>query len=116
MFFKKNVIRYENENANVRFTEAQLAEIRKISLAKIICDNMDISSDMQREAFDLPSNFLNPRVSCHSLPAIDLNAWRESTGQGCVIGDRQVSIGESAFPSPCTSCICTAEGVSLSIK
>lgn len=73
---------------------------------------MDVHSDMQRAAFDLPSNFLNPRVSCNSQPAIDLNAWRESAGSGCVIGDRQVQVGESAFPSPCTSCICTERGVS----
>ncbi|KAH0820753.1 hypothetical protein GEV33_000916 [Tenebrio molitor] len=79
-------------------------------MAKVICDNLDVHADMQRAAFDLPSNFLNPRVSCQSLPHIDLGAWRESAGSGCVIGDRQVEVGESAFPSPCTSCICTQEG------
>lgn len=96
----------------MRFTEAQLAEIRKITLSKVLCDNLDVHSDMQRAAFDLPTNFLNPRVPCQSLPHIDLNAWRESTGQGCIIGERQVAVGESAFPTPCTSCICTNEGVS----
>lgn len=104
---------YENQDPVVRFTEAQLAEIRKITLAKTLCDNTDVYSDMQRSAFDLPSNFLNPRVPCNSMPAIDFNVWRESApGQGCIIGGRHVQIGESAFPSPCTSCICTAEGVS----
>ncbi|KAK4874855.1 hypothetical protein RN001_014215 [Aquatica leii] len=101
---------YENEDPNVRFTEAQLAEIRKISLARVFCENLDVPGDMQRAAFDLPSNFLNPRVPCHSLPHIDLTPWRESTGHGCIIGKRQVAVGESAFPSPCTSCICTTEG------
>ncbi|KAF5284358.1 hypothetical protein FQR65_LT13575 [Abscondita terminalis] len=101
---------YENEDPTVRFTEAQLAEIRKISLARIFCENLDVPGDMQRAAFDLPSNFLNPRVPCHSLPHIDLTPWRESTGHGCIIGERQVAVGESAFPSPCTSCICTSEG------
>ncbi|GLG94269.1 Chorion peroxidase [Gryllus bimaculatus] len=100
---------YENENPVVKFTEAQLAEIRKITLSKILCENMDISSDMQRSAFDQPSNFLNPRVPCHSIPHIDLNAWRE-TPQGCQIGGRSVPVGESSFPSPCTSCICSTEG------
>lgn len=47
------------------------------------------------------------------MQQIDLSAWRENVVQGCQIGGRQVSIGESAFPSPCTSCICTNEGVSL---
>lgn len=96
----------------VRFTEAQLAEIRKITLAKIFCDNMDGHVQMQRAAFDLPSNFLNPRIPCSTIPGIDISAWRETTDQGCVIGDRHVEVAESAFPSPCTSCICTEEGVS----
>jgi hypothetical protein len=52
------VCRYENEDQTVRFTEAQLAEIRKMTLSKILCDNMDIQSDIQRSAFDQPSNFL----------------------------------------------------------
>ncbi|ERL88557.1 hypothetical protein D910_05942 [Dendroctonus ponderosae] len=46
------------------------------------------------------------------MPSIDFNAWKESAqGQGgCIIRGRHVQIGESTFPSPCTSCICTAEG------
>lgn len=55
--------------------------------------------------------FRNPRVPCHTMPQIDLNAWRENVVQGCQIGGRQVAVGQSAFPSPCTSCICTNEGV-----
>ncbi|XP_066250383.1 uncharacterized protein [Euwallacea similis] len=103
---------YENEDLRVRFTESQLAEIRKITLAKVLCDNTDAYSDIQRSAFDLPSNFLNPRVPCNSMPTIDFNAWRESgQGQGgCIIGGRHVQAGESAFPSPCTSCVCSSEG------
>lgn len=50
--------RYENDDPTVKFTEAQLAELRKTTLSKIICENLDIQSDMQRAAFDLPSNFL----------------------------------------------------------
>ena len=52
------VCRYENEDQTVRFTETQLAEIRKMTLSKILCDNMDIQSDIQRSALDQPSNFL----------------------------------------------------------
>ncbi|XP_026844579.1 uncharacterized protein LOC6588808 [Drosophila persimilis] len=100
---------YENQAPEVKFTEAQLAEIRKVTLAKIVCENLEITGDMQRAAFDLPSNFLNPRVPCASMPQIDLNAWRENV-QGCQIGSRNVRVGESAFPSPCTSCVCSSEG------
>lgn len=49
---------YENNDPNLRFTEAQLAEIRKITLAKVVCENLDEPGDIQRAAFDLPSNFL----------------------------------------------------------
>lgn len=49
---------YENQNPEVKFTEAQLAEIRKVTLAKIVCENLEVTGDMQRAAFDLPSNFL----------------------------------------------------------
>ncbi|KAJ8730052.1 hypothetical protein PYW07_017090 [Mythimna separata] len=101
---------YENDNPAARFTEQQLAEIRKTTLSKLMCDNFDHPGDIQRAAFDLPSNFLNPRVSCSSLPQLDLSAWRESSAQGCLIAGRSVAVGESAFPSPCTSCICTVEG------
>lgn len=44
------------------------------------------------------------------MPQIDLSAWRENV-QGCQIGGRHVRVGESAFPSPCTSCVCSTEGV-----
>lgn len=50
--------RYENVDPVVRFTEPQLAELRKTTLSKMMCENYDIQSDMQRAAFDLPSNFL----------------------------------------------------------
>nr|XP_036213594.1 uncharacterized protein LOC118679935 [Bactrocera oleae] len=43
------------------------------------------------------------------MPQIDLSQWRENV-QGCQIGNRHVRVGESAFPSPCTSCVCSSEG------
>lgn len=49
---------FETDDPSIRFTEAQLNEIRKTTLAKIVCENMEITGDMQRAAFDLPSNFL----------------------------------------------------------
>ncbi|XP_043261638.1 uncharacterized protein LOC122402694 [Colletes gigas] len=100
---------YETDDPNIRFTEHQLAEIRKATLSKIMCDSMDEHNEMQRAAFDLPSNFLNPRVPCSSMPQLDLSAWRE-TRHGCQIGGRNVALGESGFPTPCTSCVCTVEG------
>ena len=51
-------LRYENDDPIIRFTEVQLAEIRKFTLSKLIFANMDINSDTQRSAFYLPSDFL----------------------------------------------------------
>lgn len=103
---------YETDDPNIRFTEAQLTEIRKNTLAKVICENMDSHVEMQRAAFDLPSNFLNPRVPCGSMAAMDFSTWQEMR-HGCQIGGRTVGVGESGFPTPCTSCVCTNEGVSF---
>lgn len=35
-----------------------MTELRKSTLSKIFCENLDLPGDMQRAAFDLPSNFL----------------------------------------------------------
>lgn len=50
--------RYETSDPIVRFTEPQVAEIRKVLLSKVLCDNMDIIGDIQRSALDQPSDFL----------------------------------------------------------
>ena len=68
---------YENSEASVRFTEAQLAEIRKITLAKVICENCDVVDKIQKSVFDQYHEFLNERVPCRSLPAVNLNLWKD---------------------------------------
>ena len=59
--------------------------------------------------------YRNPRVSCQSMPQIDLGKWRENL-QECDINGRSVKLGESSLPSPCTSCVCTIEGVNRNIN
>lgn len=54
---KKKCFRYENNNEYTRFTPTQLSEIRKASLAKIICDNLDHVKTVQRSVLDLPDPF-----------------------------------------------------------
>ena len=44
---------YENGNPLIRFTEAQLAEIRKITLSKVICENCDEVTNVQRAMYVL---------------------------------------------------------------
>jgi peroxidase len=49
---------YENNDANIKFSEAQLSEIRKITLAKVVCENCDVVGDIQKSIFDQPHEFL----------------------------------------------------------
>lgn len=49
---------HETSNPFIRFTEPQLNEIRKVTLAKIICDNSDSINMIQRNVMDLPDSFL----------------------------------------------------------
>ncbi|RWS06651.1 Peroxidasin-like protein, partial [Dinothrombium tinctorium] len=100
---------HETSDPFVRFTEAQLSEIRKISLAKVICENADSISTIQRQVMDLPDSFLNPRSKCHTLPTINFKAWRER-GATCEISSTNVDVGRSVRRSPCIMCVCTREG------
>lgn len=50
--------RFETDNPLSKFSEAQLAEIRKATLAKILCENMDVQSELQKSAFDQPNDYL----------------------------------------------------------
>ncbi|XP_060521875.1 chorion peroxidase-like isoform X1 [Cylas formicarius] len=68
---------YETQDRTVGFSEQQLAEIRKITFSKLICDNIDGNNNIHAIAFNIPSDSSNPRVPCDSLPAPDLTAWQE---------------------------------------
>ncbi|UYV81292.1 hypothetical protein LAZ67_20000677 [Cordylochernes scorpioides] len=60
-------------------TTAQLSEIRKATLARIICDNADDFDRIQTNVF-LRRNNQNRRVSCHQqrrIPRLNLEPWRE---------------------------------------
>lgn len=61
---------YETSDSNIGFRKAQLAEINKVSLARVMCDNMDIAS-IREEVFKVTSAF----VDCSSLPEMDLSVW-----------------------------------------
>ncbi|XP_022901639.1 peroxidase [Onthophagus taurus] len=70
---------YENANQPSSFTPEQLEEIRKVRLARIICDNTDLIDTIQLYPFVLPDHEINPRVPCRSgvIPSMDLSKWAE---------------------------------------
>ncbi|XP_063223065.1 uncharacterized protein LOC134531301 [Bacillus rossius redtenbacheri] len=99
---------YENSDPLVRFTEAQLADIRKATLARLVCDNTDRVGAIQRSALDLADPFLNPRVPCSAIPGLDLSLWKER--RSCVVGLTSIEVGAAERTSPCVMCTCTTEG------
>ncbi len=69
----RNGDRFYFENPGV-FTPSQLSEIRDATLSHVICDNSDNIDLIQPDAF--LSN--QSRVSCDTLPVVDLTKWQEA--------------------------------------
>ncbi|CAH1274733.1 PXDN [Branchiostoma lanceolatum] len=67
---------FENEG---QFTLDQLAEIKKTSLARILCDNTDDAVHMSPDVFWQPRGHGggNPLIDCQLLPQMDLSFWQE---------------------------------------
>lgn len=69
---------YENGGQPSSFTGAQLKEIKKATLAKILCTNSDDIQKIQPWAMRLPHPIYNARVPCESLPTMNLKHWDSS--------------------------------------
>ncbi|GAB6022708.1 hypothetical protein CHUAL_006804 [Chamberlinius hualienensis] len=67
---------FENGGADWSFKQDQLEQIRKASLARIICDNSDVTV-IQPLALMLPAIW-NPKVACNSraIPEVNLQLWK----------------------------------------
>ncbi|XP_076461478.1 salivary peroxidase/catechol oxidase-like [Babylonia areolata] len=70
---------FETSDPVTRFTTEQLAEIRKHSLARILCDVTSIE-DIQTNPFRQISPG-NPLQNCRDLPQMDLWPWKEDKNQ-----------------------------------
>ncbi|KAL7298226.1 hypothetical protein TKK_0009216 [Trichogramma kaykai] len=68
--------RFWYENPGV-FSTGQLEQIRKSSLARVLCDNGDNITRIQRNVFLLPGGRDNDFRSCDEVPSIDLKLWYE---------------------------------------
>ncbi|XP_024215027.2 myeloperoxidase [Halyomorpha halys] len=71
---------YENPGFVSSFTLRQLKEIKKYSLARLICNAGDNIETIQMKVMLLPDYDENPRVSCKTdeIPDINLHYWKES--------------------------------------
>lgn len=71
---------YERNDTCTGFSIEQLDEIRKTSLARVICDNSDNVATIQPQVFLRRTNNGGPNddVSCFNLPHVDLTVFKES--------------------------------------
>ncbi|XP_050557135.1 peroxidase-like [Spodoptera frugiperda] len=69
---------YERPNRPHAFTAAQLQEIRKMTVARFMCDVGDTVTQIQPRAFQRigPGNEL---VSCDLIPDMDISAWKDNS-------------------------------------
>ncbi|XP_031784875.1 peroxidase-like [Nasonia vitripennis] len=70
---------YENGKSPGPFTMEQLQEVRKTTMARILCDNGDRLKRVQPRAFLLKDRFLNNMENCslHKLNDMNLLFWKE---------------------------------------
>ncbi|ESO91011.1 hypothetical protein LOTGIDRAFT_163527 [Lottia gigantea] len=66
---------YENPDSTLGFTRNQLREIKRVTMARMMCDDTNVNV-MQPKAFIQPS-FNNPKVACNQIPAMDFSHWAE---------------------------------------
>jgi len=71
-------------DSNIAFTLPQLNEVRRTSMARIICDNTDELDSIQPLAFKMPTSRANAVRSCseQTIPSVDLEVFRESPSFG----------------------------------
>ncbi|KAG7210468.1 hypothetical protein KM043_011992 [Ampulex compressa] len=70
---------YENPEGESSFTPGQLQQIRRISLAQVLCRTMDSIETIQPFVFLLQDGLKNRRVACDdpSIGELDLELWAE---------------------------------------
>jgi hypothetical protein len=68
---------FENNDPAIRFTPNQLAEIRKASFSRIICDNTESIFSIPQNVFTIPNDVDNTYVKCSDIPKVDLTLFKE---------------------------------------
>ncbi|XP_046580896.1 peroxidase-like [Haliotis rubra] len=69
---------YETPDERIGFTPAQINELKKITLSRILCDNTHIPH-IQKDVFKVPSQW-NRVLDCRSaaIPVLNLSLWKEN--------------------------------------
>ncbi|CAG0879788.1 unnamed protein product [Darwinula stevensoni] len=71
---------YETGGFRSSFKPAQLQEIRKVTMARVICDNLDDIETVQPHMFLTHDSVRNPHLSCkgRDILSVNLRAWKEA--------------------------------------
>lgn len=72
---------FENGGFVSSLSPDQLRELRKVTLARVMCDNLDDIDEVQPSVFRPPTeNGRNVRLSCDNddIPRVDLTVWKEA--------------------------------------
>ncbi|CAB3398936.1 unnamed protein product [Caenorhabditis bovis] len=126
---------YEKEGM---FTKEQLREIKKVTLARILCDNGDMIDRVQKDVFLYPGKDILSYNRCSDHPKMDLREWRNccdnvcptmldrilrsrhrgSRLHGCTVEGIWRPEGAKWIPRNeyCTECVCQGSRVWCSIK
>ena len=69
---------YERRH-DLGFTLSQLTEIRKVSMGRVLCDNVDLTEFVPQKAFEVQLTAQGRRrfISCGSLPVMNLAVFGE---------------------------------------
>ncbi|KAL0881413.1 hypothetical protein ABMA27_001279 [Loxostege sticticalis] len=71
---------YDNSEMIHSFSPEQLQQLKKASIARLICDNTEHVHYVQSRAFELETQW-NPKVRCDdtgAVPRVDFTAWKSS--------------------------------------
>ncbi|XP_077526337.1 salivary peroxidase/catechol oxidase-like isoform X2 [Haemaphysalis longicornis] len=67
---------YENGGLSNSFTADQLREIRKVTLARVLCDNLDEIETIHSRVMEQADQRRNRRQPCTRIPGIDFSFWK----------------------------------------
>ncbi|XP_042221923.1 peroxidase-like [Homarus americanus] len=108
--------RFWYENADAGFSHQQLQSIRKSTLARVICNNLDdVRAKAPAEVFNILSK-KNPLHPCDELRGTQMKLWAEDPRHKprlCVFKDHYYLPGRVVPWSPCRYCVCQPSGEML---
>ena len=72
---------YETGDVNLKFSEAQLAQIRGSSLSALLCRNCDSPASLPSSGLDAMKPDSNPMVHCDDMNHLNLQMWKDQSSQ-----------------------------------